>query len=189
MKVRPCSPNKPSHSPNEPSPASPSTLRAPSINGLYGHVVRIDGQWMELSCNMCGANCDGNSQQFFIGVNGFHAHITGPAHELMVDVADVLSHCSKRVVSDRDVGIMLGNGARTTMDCAIIKRMHERNNGSELEQSAAEATSQTPKRQRTVDCDASGLTGLASTNIDPFLLSSSPSRRYSSVDDPNDTSA
>lgn len=166
---------------------SSSTLKAPSINGRYHHVVRIDGQWAELSCKICGANYDENSQQVFKGLDGFLVHITGPAHELKVDFADVLDYCSRRAVSDRDVGIMLQSGSRKPVDCAISKRKHEPKSGSELEQLAIDAVSRTRKRQRTLDSDTSGLTSQASIDSDTVHVSSGPSVRYSSVDNPDDT--
>lgn len=151
---------------------SPNPPEAPSINGRYHHVVRVECQWAELSCGICGANYDDSSQQFFKGLRGLHAHTTGPAHELQANLADILSHCSKRIVSDRGVGIMLSSGSRKPVDCAISQRKYGVENTSELEQSDSDNAGRTRKRMRTVDSDTSGLTRVATTDSDTIHISS-----------------
>ena len=79
------------------------------INPAFPTVIYIDSQWIDISCNICGANATRKGQLFFNGAHGLHAHIKIFHSEQSQDqrsVDEVLAECRRRIVSIEDIDHM-----------------------------------------------------------------------------------
>ncbi|KAK3701921.1 hypothetical protein LTR37_015232 [Vermiconidia calcicola] len=72
----------------------------------YTHVIPVDGKWVELSCNICGANSLKGKREIFKGIGGILVHVKN-LHGRTVCAEDGLDFCAKRTISDAHVALMM----------------------------------------------------------------------------------
>lgn len=65
-------------------------------------VRRTDGEWFEIRCNHCGANCDPVRDTYIKGVNGLQRHLRA-AHGLSVTAQEAVDESVHRTLEAQEV--------------------------------------------------------------------------------------
>ncbi|TKA61365.1 hypothetical protein B0A55_11017 [Friedmanniomyces simplex] len=97
----------PSASAGDRSTAGPVAL-TPSNVGLPT-VVKLDNEWTEVWCHICGTNVN-YLGKYFLGISGLHAHIVyhdgAGKRKSGITTDDLLANCGRRVLSQEDMALI-----------------------------------------------------------------------------------